>query len=60
MMTHDEALSLLDDLDNCGGPVTNWESEFLDSLLKQLESDAARVPSAAQQETLREMKEKYL
>ena len=58
-MTKDEALSLLDDLDEMEQLVTDWESDFLDSLLKQSDQENWR-PSCAQVDVLNKMKEKYL
>lgn len=52
-MTPDQALSMLDDLDQPGQVyVTAWEADFMDSLLRQIE-DEGRGPTEKQSDTLR-------
>lgn len=36
-MTADDALGLLDDLDNGDVQLTDWEADFLDSVMRQCE-----------------------
>jgi hypothetical protein len=58
-MTRDEALSILDDLDNCDRSVSEWEADFLDSMLKQSERPGWS-PTEKQAAILERMKGKYL
>ena len=54
-MTPDEALGLLDDLDQPGKVhVTAWEGDFIDSLLKQIERDG-KPPTEKQAVMLRKI-----
>lgn len=51
MITRDECLGMLDDIDNHGSGLTDWEIEFTDSLMKQLE--AGKDPSDKQCATVK-------
>jgi len=58
-MTRDEAISILDDLDNMDRSVSDWEADFIDSLLTK----AVYInwtPTTKQATTIQRMKEKYL
>jgi hypothetical protein len=59
-MGRELAISIIDDLDECGRSVTDWEAEFLDSLMKQFEKSLTWVPSRKQTAILEQMKIKYL
>jgi hypothetical protein len=59
-MTRDEALALLDDLDNQPREVSEWEANFLDSLMKQSERNPTWRPTDKQAATLERMRERYL
>ena len=46
-MTHDEAEDLVQEIDCCGSQLTDWEAEFIDSMLKALD-DPNWTPTRAQ------------
>lgn len=60
MLTHNEAISMLDDLDNMDRQVTDWEADFLDSLLKCAENRPTWVPTERQATVLERMYRKYI
>ena len=59
-MTRDEALSLIDGLDNQPREVNEWEAEFLDSLMKRSERNPNWKPSGPEELCLERMRERYL
>jgi hypothetical protein len=58
-LNRERAINLLDDLDNCDKEVTEWEADFIDSLLKNTD-DLFWAPPDSQAAVLIRMKEAYL
>lgn len=58
-MTRSEAISILDDVDNGSKEVTEWEADFIDSVMKQSD-DLFWSPSSRQAEVIANLKAKYL
>lgn len=46
-------LGLLDDIDNDGHGVTDWEADFIDQMLKRME--AGEMPTQKQADTIRKI-----
>ena len=53
MFDQSELTSLVDDIDNHGVGLTDWETEFIDSILKQI--DEGRELSEKQEKTIRKI-----
>ena len=55
MFDQSELTSLVDDIDNHGVGLTDWETEFIDSILKQI--DEGRELTEKQEKTIRKIYE---
>lgn len=59
-MTREEAIDILTDVDECDKAVTDYEAEFIDSLMQRYENNKAWEPTPNQAKVIRNMREVYL